>query len=365
VPLLTWTSLGQLVVFLGLLLAITKPLGLYMAGVFEGKRTFLSKALLPLERLIYRLSGVNPEKEQTWRTFAGCFLAFGLANFLPFYVLLRCQRYLPGQPVGGTELTPDLAFNTAVSFLSNTSWQAYSGETTLSYLTQMVGVGVQSFTSAAAGMAVAMALIRAFLRERSARLGNFWVDLTRGVLYILLPLSLPAALILCSLGVLETFHPYRQITTLEGARQTIALGPVASQEPIKLLGSDGGGFFNVNSAHPFENPTPVANMLEMLLILAIPAGFTYTFGQAVNDRRQGWTLFAVMFLLFAGGCLIATASEQQGNPSLHRLGIDGGNMEGKEIRFGVAGSALFSVVSTASSDGAVNSAHDSFTPLSE
>ena len=202
-----------------------------------------------------------------------------------------------------------------------------------------------------------MALIRAFVRERSARLGNFWVDLTRAVLYILLPLSLPAALILCSLGVLQTFHPYRQIATLEGARQTIALGPVASQEPIKLLSSDGGGFFNANSAHPFENPSPVANLLEMLLVLAIPAAFTYTFGQAVNDRRQGWTLFAVMFLLFAGGSLVATASEQQGNPALGRLGIDGGNMEGK------AGSALFSVVSTASSDGAVNSAHDSFTPL--
>ena len=364
-PLLTWTSLCQLLVFLGLLLAITKPLGSYMASVFEGKRTFLSKPLLPLERFIYRLGGVHPEKEQTWRTYAGCFLAFGLVNFLLFYVLLRCERYLPGHPAGGTPLTPDLAFNTAVSFLSNTSWQAYSGETTLSYLAQMVGVAVQSFTSAAAGMAVAMALIRAFVRERSARLGNFWVDLTRAVLYVLLPLSLPAALILCSQGVLQTFHPYRQIVTLEGARQTMALGPVASQEPIKLIGSDGGGFFNANSAHPFENPSPVANLLEMLLVLAIPAAFTSTFGQVVNDRRQGWTLFAVMFLLFAGGSLISTASEQQGNPALHRLGVDGGNMEGKEVRFGVAGSALFSVVGTASSDGAVNSAHDSFTPLAE
>ena len=364
-PLLTWTSLGQLSVFLGLLLAITKPLGLHMARVFEGKRTFLSKPLLPLERLIYRLGCVHPEKEQTWRTYAGCFLAFGLANFLVFYVVLRCERYLPGHPAGGTPLTPDLAFNTAVSFLSNTSWQAYSGEAALSYLSQMIGVTVQSFTSAAAGMAVAMALIRGFARERSARIGNFWIDMTRGVLYVLLPLSLAAALILCSQGILQTFHPYRQITTLEGARQTMALGPVASQEPIKLLSSDGGGFFNANSAHPFENPSPVVNILEMLLILAIPAAFTYTFGLAVNDRRQGWTLFAVMFLLFAGGSLIATASELQGNPALHRLGIEGGNMEGKEVRFGVAASALFSVVSTASSDGAVDSAHDSFTPLAE
>jgi K+-transporting ATPase ATPase A chain len=226
-----------------------------MARVFDGKRTALSKPLAPLERLTYRLGGVDPCKEQTWRTYAGSCLAFGLVNFVLFYVLLRCERYLPGHPAGGTPLTQDLAFNTAVSFLSNTSWQAYSGETTLSYLSQMVGVAVQSFTSAAAGMAVAMALIRAFIRERSARLGNFWVDVTRAVLYVLLPLSLPAALILCSQGILQTLHSSSQIATLEGGRQTLALGPVASQEPIKLLSSDGGGFFNANSAHPFENPS--------------------------------------------------------------------------------------------------------------
>jgi K+-transporting ATPase ATPase A chain len=248
---------------------------------------------------------------------------------------------LPGHPAGGTSITPDLAFNTAVSFLSNTSWQAYSGEATLSYLSQMVGVTAQSFTSAAAGMAVAMALIRCFARDWSARLGNFWVDVTRAVLYILLPLSLPAALILCSQGVLQTFHAYRHITTLEGAQQTIALGPVASQESIKLLSSDGGGFFNANSAHPFENPSPAVNLLEMLLILAIPAAFTYTFGEVVRDHRQGWTLFAVMFILFVCGAAIATDSEARGNPALHGLGMAG----------------------TASSDGAVNSAHDSYTPL--
>lgn len=362
-PHLTWTSLCQLLVFLGLLLAITKPLGRYMARVFEGKRTFLSKPLLPLERLLYRLCGVNPEKEQTWRTYAGCCLAFGLANFFLFYVLLRCERFLPGHPAGGTPLTPDLAFNTAVSFMSNTSWQAYSGETTLSYWSQMLGVTALSFTSAAAGMAVAMALIRGFARQSCARLGNFWVDLTRAVVYILLPLSLAAALILCSEGVLETLHQSRQIATLEGARQIMALGPVASQESIKLLSSDGGGFFNANSAHPFENPSPMANLLEMLLVLAIPAAFTYTFGEAVRDRRQGWTLFAVMLLLFTCGSLISTVSEQRGNPLLRRMGLADGNMEGKEVRFGVPGSALFSMVSTASSDGAVNSAHDSFTPL--
>jgi len=360
---LTWTSLYQLLAFVGLLLAIAKPLGWYMARVFEGEATFLSKLLLPLERLLYRLAAVNPAKQQTWRTYAGCCLAFGLANFVFFYVLLRCERYLPGHPAGGTSLTPDLAFNTAVSFMSNTSWQAYSGEATLSYISQMLGVTAQSFTSAAAGMAVAMALIRGFARDWSARLGNFWVDMTRAVLYILLPLSLPAALMLCSQGVLQTFHDYRHITTLEGAKQTIALGPVASQESIKLLGSEGGGFFNANSAHPFENPSPVVNLVEMLLILAIPAAFTYTFGEVVKDRRQGWTLFAVMSILFVCGVVIATASEQRGNPVLHAAGIVGGNMEGKEVRFGTAGSALFSVVSTASSDGAVNSAHDSYTPL--
>jgi len=360
---LTWTSLCQLLVFLGLLLAIAKPLGWYMARAFEGKAPFLSKPLAPLERLIYRLCAINPEKEQTWRTYAGCCLAFSLANFVVFYVLLRCQRFLPGRPAAGTSLTPDLAFNTAVSFLSNTSWQAYSGETTLSYLSQMMGVTAQSFTSAAAGMAVAMALIRGFARASCARLGNFWVDLTRAALYILLPLSLPAALILCSQGVLQTLDAYRHIATLDGGKQTIAAGPVASQESIKLLSSDGGGFFGANSAHPFENPTPASNLLEMLLILAIPAAFTGTFGEAVKDRRQGWTLFAVMFFLFVCGAAITTVSEQQGNPILHAIGIAGGNMEGKEVRFGTAGSALFSMAGTASSDGAVNSAHDSYTPL--
>ncbi len=356
---MTWTSLCQLLAFLGLLLAITKPLGWYMASVFEGKHTLLSNALRPLERLIYRASGVDPFKEQTWRTYAGCCLAFGFANFFLFYVLLRVQRWLPGHLA---TTTPDLAFNTAVSFMSNTSWQAYAGET-LGAWTQMLGVTAQSFISAAAGMAVAVALIRGFTRQRSARLGNFWVDLTRAALYILLPLAMAGGLLLCSQGVLQTLRHNRQTATLEGMPQTLALGPVATQESIKLLSSDGGGFFNANSAHPYENPSPLANLLEMLLILAIPAGFTYTFGEAVQDRRQGWTLFAVMFLWFTCGALVSTASEQHGNPLLRAAGLQGGNLEGKEVRFGAAGSALFSMVSTASSDGAVNSAHDSFTPL--
>jgi len=348
---LTWTSSGQLLVFLGLLLAITKPLGCYMVRVFAGERTLLTRALAAVERAVYRLCAVKAEREQTWRTYTGCCLAFGLANFFLFYVLLRVQRF-----------APDLAFNTAVSFMSNTSWQAYAGET-ISAWTQMIGVTAQSFTSAAAGMAVAMAVIRGFARQGSARLGNFWVDVTRATLYVLLPLSLAAALVLCAMGVPQTLRGGAQAGTLEGARQTVALGPVASQEPIKLLSSDGGGFFNANSAHPFENPAPVVNLLEMLLVLAIPSAFTYTFGAGVGDRRQGWTLFAVMMLMFAFGSVIATVSEAHGNPVLHRLGLGGGNMEGKEVRFGTAGSALFSVVSTASSDGAVNSAHDSFTPL--
>jgi len=377
---MTWIALFQFLAYAVLLLAITRPLGSYMARVFEGKPTPLSRLLSPLERFIYRLCGINPAIEQRWTAYAGSCLAFGLVNFLLFYTLLRLQGLLPFNPQrfgtalaprGSIPITPDLAFNTAVSFMTNTSWQSYSGESTLSYLSQMVGVTVQSFTSAAAGMAVAVALIRGFARHGARRLGNFWVDVTRGTLYILLPLSLLGALFLCSQGVIQTLRPYPEVTTLEGRTQKIALGPVASQEPIKLLSSDGGGFFNTNSAHPFEDPTPLANLVEMLLILAIPAGLTYTFGRMLNDQRQGWALFVTMAVLFAAGSYLASWSEQAGNPALRVAGIlaehslkdPGGNMEGKEVRFGVNASALFSVVGTASADGAMNSAHDSFTPL--
>jgi K+-transporting ATPase ATPase A chain len=275
-------------------------------------------------------------------------------------------------PSGSIPITPDLGFNIAISFMTNTSWQSYPGEMTLSHFAQMTGIAVQSFTSAAAGIAVAVALIRAFVRERTGYLGNFWVDLTRGALYILIPLSFLGALFLCSQGVIQTLGHNRAITTMEGARQTIPMGPLASQESIKLLSSDGGGYFNANSAHPFENPTPLTNLVEMLLMLAVPTGMTYTFGRLVNDQRQGWTLFAVMLVFFAGGSLVVTLSEQAGNPVLSAAGINsmpslgqpGGNMEGKETRFGIGGSALFSVTSTATSDGAVNSSHDSFTPIS-
>jgi K+-transporting ATPase ATPase A chain len=377
---MTWPALAQFVVFLAALVAITKPLGLYMASVFNGERIFLSRILTPIERAIYRTCGIDPAIEQTWISYAADTLLFGLVNFVLFYALLRLQGFLPlnpnrfgtvRAPAGSVPITPDLAFNIAVSFMTNTSWQTYPGETTLGYCAQMAGVAVQSFTSAAAGLAVAVALIRAFVSERTGYRGNFWVDLTRSTLYVLLPLSFLGALFLCSQGVIQTLSPYRNITTLEGDKQAIPMGPVASQESIKLLSSDGGGYFNANSAHPFENPAPLTNLVEMLFMLAIPAGLTYTFGRLVNDLRQGWTLFVVMFVLFVGGSVVATLAEQAGNPILRAAGIDakpvagqsGGNMEGKEARFGIAGSALFSVAATASSDGAVNSSHDSFTPI--
>jgi potassium-transporting ATPase potassium-binding subunit len=357
-----WSSLSQTSALLVLLAAIAKPLGTFLAKVFEGERTFLSRPVGPMERLVYRICGIDPALQQNWTAYSACLLSFGLVNFLFFYALLRWQQFLPWNPQGfGITMTPDLAFNTAVSFLTNTSWQSYAGEATLSYLSQMAGITVQSFTSAAAGIAVAVALIRGFARQSTDRLGNFWVDVTRATLYVLLPISLLGALFLCSQGVVQNFHPYRQVTTVEGARQTVAFGPVASQEPIKLLSSDGGGFFNANSAHPFENPTPLSNFVEMFLILVIPAALPFTFGSMAGNTRHSWTLFAAMALLFSGGCLIAVWSEQFGNPALQ---VSGGNMEGKETRFGIAASAVFSVVSTASSDGAVNSAHDSYMPLS-
>jgi K+-transporting ATPase ATPase A chain len=363
---MTPASFSEPIFLLLVLLAIAKPLGYFMAQVFEGRRTFLAA----LERLIYRSCGINPDSQQNWMTYAAACLSFGLVNFVLFYVLLRCQRFLPinpqgfgtsHAPAGFTPLTPDLAFNIAVSFLTNTSWQSYSGENTLSYLSQMLGIAVQSFTSAAAGMAVAAALIRGIARESTDRLGNFWVDMTRATLYVLLPISLAGALFLCSQGVIQNFHPSAHARTLEGTSQTIPLGPVASQEPIKLISSDGGGFFNANSAHPFENPTPLTNMVEMLLILVIPAAFPFMLGSMSNHKRHGWALFLAMALLFFAGCIVTAWSEHAGNPALT---VAGGNMEGKETRFGIAGSAPFAVVSTASSDGAVDSAHDSYMPLS-
>ena len=362
---MSWASFAQTVLYLLILAALVRPLGAYLANVLEGRRTILSHFLAPVERGIYWFCGIDPKSEQAWTGYAFSCLSFGLVNFVVFYVLLRFQNRLPLNPNPlATSMTPDLAFNTSVSFMTNTSWQSYAGETTLGYLAQMAGVTVQSFTSAAAGIAVGGALIRSFVRESTRAIGNFWLDLTRATLYVLLPISLLAALFLCSRGVIQNLQSNQTATGIEGASQSIPMGPVASQESIKLLSGDGGGFFNANSAHPFENPSPLTNLVEMLLILSIPAAMTYTFGSIVADRRQGWTICAAMTVLLCAGIAIASWYEASGNPILHRIGVAGANLEGKETRFGAAASALFSIVTTASADGAVNSAHDSFMPLS-
>jgi potassium-transporting ATPase potassium-binding subunit len=369
------TSQGvfQILVYFVALLALTKPLGSYMARVYEGQRTFLHPVFRPLERLLYKASGVKEEVEQRWTQYAASLLAFSIVCFLFSYAIQRFQGFLPLNPAGfgAKQATPDLSFNTAVSFMTNTNWQSYGGETTLSYFVQMAALTVQNFVSAAAGMAVAVALIRGFVRRQQNAIGNFWVDLTRGTIYVLLPLSLMSALLLCSQGVIQNFRAYTTATTLEGKSQMIAQGPAASQIAIKQLGTNGGGFFNVNSAHPYENPTPISNFLESLFLLLIPAGLVYTFGKMVGDTRQGWAVFAAMSLLFLAGVFICYPAEQAGNPNLARLGIQnmatvsqpGGNMEGKEVRIGVAPSALWAVATTDASNGSVNSMHDSFTPL--
>ncbi len=355
-------------------------MGAFMARVFQGERTFLHPLLRPLERLVYRLCGIREDREQRWTEYAASLLAFSLVSLLVTYLMLRIQGLLPlnprafgtpHAPPGSTPLTPDLAFNIAVSFTTNTNWQSYVPETTVSYFTQMVALATHNFFSAAAGIAVAIALVRGFARHSTEKIGNFWVDSTRATIYVLLPLSVVAAILLVSQGVIQNFSPYTTATTLENAVQTIAQGPVASQEAIKELGTNGGGFFNANSAHPFENPTPLTNFLQMLLIFLIPSGLTYTFGRMVRDTRQGWALFTVMSVLFLAGTAVAYRAEQSGNPILASLGVDrrststqpGGNMEGKEVRFGIPASALFAVITTDASCGAVNSMHDSFTPL--
>jgi K+-transporting ATPase ATPase A chain len=370
----------QIFAFFLILLALTKPLGSYMARVFEGKRTFMHAVLRPVERSIYRLCGIREEEEQRWTGYAGALLLFSLVGLLLTYFIQRLQGYLPFNPqgfgtahppAGATAMTSDLAFNTAVSFTTNTNWQSYVPETTMSYFTQMVGLATHNFFSAAAGIAVAIAVVRGFARHSSDKLGNFWVDLVRSTVYVLLPLSIVGALLLVSQGVIQNFSPYVNATMLEGSSQTIAQGPVASQEAIKMIGTNGGGFFNTNSAHPYENPTPLSNFLQMLYIFVIPAALTYTFGKMVRDTRQGWALFAAMSILFLAGALVTYSAEQAGNPILADSGLEtrptamqpGGNMEGKEVRFGIADSALFAVVTTDASCGAVNSMHDSFTPL--
>ncbi|MFD2651152.1 potassium-transporting ATPase subunit KdpA [Brucella rhizosphaerae] len=353
----------QILIFCGIIIALVKPLGSYMTRVFNGERTFLSPVLVPIERGLFRLAGTSEREEQHWTSYTAAMLLFNLAGFLLLYFLQRSQGSLPFNPMGMSNVPADLAFNTATSFVTNTNWQNYGGESTMSYLTQMAGLTVQNFVSAATGVAIAIALIRAFSRKSMKTLGNFWVDLTRCVLYILLPFCIIMTLAFVALGVPQTLGSYVEATTLEGARQVIALGPVASQLAIKMLGTNGGGFFNANSSHPFENPDAISNMIQMVAIFAIGASLTNVFGRMVGNERQGWAIFTAMGVLFLAGVAICYWAEAAGNPLIHALGIDGSNMEGKETRFGITMSALFAVVTTAASCGAVIAMHDSMMAL--
>jgi len=390
----------QLALYLGVLLLLVKPLGAYMANVYEGRVAFLNRFGAPFENLLYRLCGVKSTQEMRWTQYALAMLVFNLLGALAVYALQRLQAYLPLNPPAFPAVSPDSSFNTAVSFVTNTNWQGYGGETTMSYLTQMAALTVQNFVSAASGMAVLVALIRGFARQTAETVGNFWVDLTRSTLYILLPLALILALLLAGQGVVQTFSAYKTVPLVESVEydtpkldaagqpvkddkgnpvtekvtqkeQVIAVGPAASQIAIKQLGTNGGGFFNVNSAHPFENATPFSNFLEVLAILLIPAALTYTFGRMVGDTRQGWAVLAAMTVIFVAMLALCVGSEQSGNPTLSKLGVDqtasslqaGGNMEGKETRFGIVNSALWATATTVASNGSVNAMHDSFTPL--
>ncbi len=397
---MTASGVALIVGFLVLLLLLVKPAGLYMANVFDGRPIWPLRLAAPLERWIYRCGGVDAASEMGWKPYAAGLLLFNALGALAVYLLQRCQAWLPLNPQKFAALSPDSAFNTAVSFITNTNWQGYSGESAMSYLTQMAGLAVQNFLSAASGIVVAIALVRGLARHSARTIGNVWVDLTRATLYVLLPLALLLALALVSQGVIQNFSAYKDVSTVEALTyqqpktdaagnpvkdaagnpaqetvtsrtQTLPMGPIASQESIKELGTNGGGFFNANSAHPYENPTALSNLLEMLAILIIPAGLTYTFGRLVGDTRQGWAVLAAMVVLFVALLQLSLYNESRGNPLIGRLGVDqaasatqsGGNMEGKETRFGIAASVLFASVTTATSCGATNSMHDSFTPL--
>jgi K+-transporting ATPase ATPase A chain len=357
------TAIGwlQILVFCAIIVALTPLLGGYMTRVFAGERTFLSPLMRPVEAALYRVAGVDEKSEQGWLTYTIAMLLFQVGGFVILYALMRLQTGLPFNPAGMGPVAPDLTFNTVVSFVTNTNWQNYGGETTVSYLVQMLGLTVQNFVSAATGIALAVALIRAFARHSAATVGNFWTDLTRCTLYVLLPICVVVALFFVWEGMPQTLGPYVDATTLEGAKQTIAVGPVASQEAIKLLGTNGGGFFNTNSAHPFENPSALSNLIEVVLIFALGAGLTNVFGRMVGNQRQGWAIFAAMGVLFLVGVAVCYWAEANGTTTLDALGLTGGNMEGKEVRFGIVGSALFAVVTTAASCGAVNAMHDSLT----
>jgi len=377
---MTSSALLQIGLSLAVLVGASIPLGRFMARVYEGQPTLLGRVLGPVERVLYRVSGVRPEQEMDWKAYTLAMLAFHVVGFLSVYLIQRLQGLLPLNPDGLGAVEPTSAFNTAVSFMTNTNWQGYGGETTMSYLTQMLALTVQNFVSAAAGMAILVALVRGLVRRSTREIGNFWVDLVRSTIYILLPLALVLALALVSQGVVQTFRGQKTVTLVEAAHgamdgrdgvERIALGPVASQVAIKQLGTNGGGFFNANSAHPFENPTPLSNFLETLAILLIPAALCLTFGAMVRDRRQGWALLAAMLAVLMPAIVISAVAEQAGNPALAALGLDqresasqpGGNMEGKELRFGVAPSALWACATTAASNGSVDSMHDSYTPL--
>ncbi len=372
-----WLQLG---LYLFVLLLLVKPLGSYMARVYKGERTFLSPVVRPVERLLYHIAGLHGDEEMDWKTYAVAMLFFNLVGLLLLYALQRFQSSLPLNPQNLGAVRPDTAFDAAVSFATNTNWQSYSGETTMSYLIQMLGFTVQNFLSAATGMAILVALVRGFVRHSGNTIGNFWTDMTRTILYILLPLAFVLALALVSQGVVQTFHSAQQVSLLQSTQdagnqtinqQTLALGPAASQVAIKQLGTNGGGFFNVNSSHPFENPTPFSDFLEMLAILLIPASLCYTFGKMVGDTRKGWAILAAMTIIFVALLSVTVWAEQSGNSAVTSLGVDqtasnlqsGGNMEGKEVRFGVANSALWATATTSASNGSVNSMHDSFTPL--
>jgi len=355
-----WT---QILVFALLVLALVKPLGWYMTRVFNGEPTLLSPVLRPLERGLYTLAGIDERQEQHWLVYTIAMLLFHVGGFVILYALMRLQAGLPFNPAEQGAVAPDLAFNTATSFITNTNWQNYGGESTMSYLVQMLGLTHQNFLSAATGIVLAVALIRGFARASVSTVGSFWVDVTRCTLYVLLPLCIPYMLFLVWQGIPQTLAPYVEATTLEGAKQTIAVGPVASQVAIKMLGTNGGGFFNANAAHPFENPTALANLVQMVSIFALGAALTNVFGRMVGNERQGWAILAAMGLLFLAGVTVAYWAEAAGNPALAALGLEGGNMEGKEVRFGIANSALFATVTTDASCGAVNSMHDSFTAL--
>jgi potassium-transporting ATPase potassium-binding subunit len=373
-------SWSQLILYVLVLILLAKPLGSFMAKVYQGQHTFLDRVLRPVERFIYRISGVDPEQDMNWKTYAIAVLLFNILGLLAVYALQRLQAVLPLNPMGLGPVTADSSWNTATSFATNTNWQGYGGEVTMSYLSQMLGMTVQNFVSAATGMAVLIALIRGIVRHTATGIGNFWVDLTRSTLYILIPLSMVVALVIVSQGVVQTMSPYKTVSLLQPTtdangntvtEQVLAVGPAASQIAIKQLGTNGGGFFNVNSAHPFENSTPFSNFIEMLSILVISGALCYTFGVMVGDTRQGWAVLAVMTIIMVAFLLLAVWAEQGGNPALTAMGVDqtqtninpGGNMEGKETRFGIANSALWATVTTSASNGSVNSMHDSFMPL--